>query len=68
MRVTALVFAVALVTAGSASAQDWELYTSTQDGFKIDFPGQPKITTTTWKSEYGYDLPARVYTVEKGKE
>lgn len=68
MRVTTFVFAVALLAAGSAYAQDWELYTSIQDGFKIDFPGQPKISQITWKSEYGYDLPARVYTVEKGKE
>ena len=43
MRVTAIVFAVALSIAGSASAQEWEQYVSTQDGFKIDFPGQPKI-------------------------
>ena len=39
MRVTAIVFAVALSIAGSASAQEWEQYVSTQDGFKIDFPG-----------------------------
>jgi len=68
MRVTAIVFAVALLTAGSASAQDWEQYTSIQDGFKIDFPGQPKVAEIKWKSEYGYELPARVYTVDKGKE
>ena len=48
MRVTAFVIGVTLLAAGSAFAQDWEQYTSIQDGFKIDFPGQPKITTTTW--------------------
>jgi hypothetical protein len=68
MRVTALVFAVALTIAASASAQEWDQFVSTQDGFKVDFPGQPKVTETTWKSEYGYDLPARVYTADKGKE
>ena len=68
MRVTTIVFAVALSIAGSASAQDWEQYTSIQDGFKIDFPGQPKVAEIKWKSEYGYELPARVYTVDKGKE
>lgn len=68
MRVTAIVFAVAVLVAASASAQEWDQYVSTQDGFKVDFPGQPKVTETTWKSEYGYDLPARVYTVDKGKE
>jgi hypothetical protein len=68
MRVIAIAFAVALLAAASASAQDWEQYVSTQDGFKVDFPGQPKITETTWKSEYGYMLPARVFTADKGKE
>ena len=32
------------------------------------FPGQPKVTTTTWKSEFDYMLPARVYSAEKGRE
>ena len=68
MRVTTLVFAVALSIAGSASAQDWEQYVSTKDGFKVDFPGPPKVTETTWKSEYNYTLPARVFTVDKGRE
>ena len=61
MRATVIVLAAALVTAPSASAQEWEQYVSTQDGFKVDFPGPPKITETTWKSEYEYALPARVY-------
>lgn len=68
MRVTSLAFAVALSVAGSASAQEWEQYVSTQDGFKVDFPGQPKVAETTWKSEYDYMLPARVYSVDKGRE
>jgi len=68
MRVTTIVFAVALSIAGAASAQEWDQFVSTKDGFKIDFPGQPKIAETTWMSEYGYMLPARVYTVDKGKE
>ena len=67
MRVTAIVFAVTLSIAGSASAQEWDQYVSTKDGFKVDFPGQPKITETTYKSEYGYMLPARVYIADMGK-
>lgn len=65
-----LSFAVVLVLsmAGGAAAQDWAEYQNIQDGFKVDFPGQPKITETTWKSEYDYTLPARVYTAERGKE
>ena len=68
MRATALVFALMLSIARPAFAQEWDQYINTEDGFKVDFPGQPKITQTTWKSEYGYMLPARVYSVDKGKE
>ena len=68
MRTTVLVFALMLSVSGAAAAQEWELYVSTQDGFKVDFPGQPKVTATTWKSEYDYMLPARVYSVDKGRE
>ena len=68
MRILTIAFAVTLATATVAIAQDWTEYQNVQDGFKIDFPGQPKITETTWTSEYGYKLPARVYSAERGKE
>ena len=51
MRVTAFVFALVLSMAGSAAAQEWDLYTNIQDGFKVNFPGQPKIAETTWTSQ-----------------
>ena len=57
-----------LSVCGSAFAQEWAEYQNIQDGFKIDFPGQPKVTTLTWKSEHGFMLPARVYSVDRGKE
>jgi hypothetical protein len=68
MRAATFVFALVLSMAGSAVAQDWDQFTSTQDGFKLDFPGAPKVTQTTWKSEYGFMLPADVYSVDKGRE
>ncbi len=68
MRVIALVLASVLCVLTPAFAQDWELYTSNEDGFKLDFPGTPKMTQTTFKSEYGADLPAHVYTANKGQE
>src|ERR1051325_4369575 len=68
MRVTALLLASVLWVCGSPFAQDWELYTNNEDGFKLDFPGAPKVTTTTFKSEYGADLPAHVYTAATGQE
>jgi hypothetical protein len=67
MRVVPLA-SVLVLAAGVAFAQDWTEFQNVQDGFKIDFPGQPKVTETTWTSEYGYKLPARVYNAERGRE
>ena len=50
------------------SAQDWDLYVNKEDGFKVDFPAPPKMTETTFKSEYGADLPTHVYSAMKGQE
>jgi len=68
MRITALVFALVLSISAPAVAQQWEEYVNTQDGFKVNFPGQPKVTETTWKSQLDYSLPGRVYSVDKGRE
>jgi hypothetical protein len=67
MRVAPLmIFAMVLSVSGPALAQDWDVYTNTGDGFKVDFPGQPKITTTTFKSEYGAQLPTHIYSATSG--
>ena len=68
MRGTTFVFALVLSMARPAVAQDWAEYQNVQDGFKVDFPGQPKVTETTWKSQFDYTLPARVYSAERGRE
>ena len=68
MRATISVFALVLSVSAPAVAQDWIEYQNVQDGFKINFPGQPKIAATTWASEFGYTLPARVYSAELPKE
>ena len=68
MRVTAVILASALLPPASAFAQDWTEYINKDDGFRVDFPGQPTITSTTYKSEYGADLPARVYSVVRGPD
>ena len=59
---------VAVVTVSPAFAQEWTEYQNVQDGFKVVFPGQPKVSESRWTSEYGYPLPARVYTAERGRE
>jgi hypothetical protein len=66
MRATPLVFTLLLALTAPAAAQDWIEYQNNQDGFKADFPGQPKVTDSTWTSEQGYVLPARVYSAEMG--
>jgi hypothetical protein len=67
MRVTAFVIAL-LVFAGPVFAQEWDQYTNLQDGFRINFPGQPKVTQDTWTSQLNYKLPMKVYSAEKGQE
>ena len=69
MRVLTAVLVVALVlSAGSAAAQDWTEFVSARDGFRVNFPGQPKVQGTTYTSEFGYTLPARVFSTERGRE
>lgn len=68
MRTTAFIFVSMLMAAPVIQAQDWAEYVNAQDGFKINFPGQPKISQITWKSQMDYTLPARVYSAERGRE
>ncbi len=59
---------LALLLPGYATAQDWEEFVSLQDQIAINFPGKPRVTEMTWQSQLGYQLPARVYSAEKGQE
>jgi hypothetical protein len=68
MRMSALVFALLVSLSEPAVAQGWEEYVNIQDGFKVNFPGPPRVTETTWKSQLDYVLPARVYSAERGRE
>jgi hypothetical protein len=42
-------------------------FTSNGDFFTLKFPSQPEVTETTYRSEYGADLPARTYLATQGK-
>jgi hypothetical protein len=56
--------ALVLATAGPLFAQEeYTEFASKEERFTVTFPGKPVITETTWTSEYGAVLPARVYTV-----
>jgi hypothetical protein len=43
-------------------------FQSIQDGFKTVFPGQPRVSEITWKTEFDYMLPGRVYSAERNGE
>jgi hypothetical protein len=68
MRARALAFALLLSIPALAFAQEWEEYTSLQDGFRLNFPGQPKVNEITWTSQLNYVLPGRVYSAERNGE
>lgn len=67
MRVNVIFFALLLSMPGMAAAQGWEPYFSQQDRFSVNMPGQPRISETTWRSQLGYTLPARVYSAERAR-
>jgi hypothetical protein len=65
MRVLFLVIAICI--AAPLFAQEWIEFANREDRFTCNFPTQPKITQTTYKSEFGADLPAHIYSSEQGK-
>jgi hypothetical protein len=68
MRLTPLISAALVLSiSGPSFAQEWIEFASRDDRFTCNFPGQPKITETTYRSEYGADLPARVYSATQGQ-
>ena len=49
-----------------AFAQEWKEFTSKEDRFTANFPGDPVMTKAVWNSEYGAVLEAHVYTGKEG--
>ena len=69
MRLHQLTIAAALLLVSTqAVAQEWVEYTNTQDRFTVNLPSQPTVRDFTYTSWLEAKLPARVYTVERGKE
>jgi len=67
MRLIVFVATASILSAsGPVFGQDWIEYANREDRFTCNFPGQPTVSETTWVSEYGADLPARVYEAELG--
>ena len=57
--------AVMLTMAAPALAQEWTEFVSRDDRFTINFPGPPRIAETTYTSQFGADLPSRVYSATR---
>src|SRR5262245_36488380 len=69
MRFSPLVAVTLLIwlSAAASAQEEWIEFVSKEDRFTSNFPGQPKVTQTTYMSQYGAELPARVYSAEQGK-
>ena len=67
MRVMPLISAaLVLGLSGTSFAQEFKEFQSKEERFSIIFPGTPTITETTWISQFGNILPARVYNGPEG--
>jgi len=67
MRLTPLISSMLVVAmSGTAWAQEWGEFLSKEERFTCNFPGTPTITETTWTSQFGAILPARVYSGTQG--
>jgi hypothetical protein len=58
--------ALVLALSGTSFAQEWTEFVSREDRFAISVPGQPKVTETTWMSQFSAILPARIYSGTQG--
>ena len=68
MRLVILVSAALTISLSTtAFAQEWIEFASREERITCLFPGQPKVTETTWVSEYGAILPARLYSAAQGQ-
>jgi hypothetical protein len=63
-----LMAALVLSVCGSAAAQEWNTYTSMEDGFRVHAPCEFGIEDTMWDSEYGAVMPARIYSCDAGPQ
>jgi len=64
MRRMCLIAAVMLFVSSTGFSQEFSPFASKTDMFAAAFPGEPRMESTTWKTEYGLSLPERVYSVD----
>ena len=67
MRLYRILAAIAIVLmSGPAVAQGWTEFVSKDDRFTTNFPGAPEVKESTYRSQFGADLPSRVYSATRG--
>ena len=64
MRLSSFAAAFIVLISAPATAQEWQEFESRQDRFTCNFPGAPQVTETTFMSQFGHRLSARLYSVE----
>jgi hypothetical protein len=65
-RIALIAAASILFISAPVFAQEWIEYASQQDLFTVNFPSQPKVQEITYTTEYGINLPGRVYSAVDG--
>jgi hypothetical protein len=68
MRGSFIAAALALIVSGPVYAQTaWEEFRDQQELFSVNFPGEPKVESITYKTEKGTSLPAKVYSAKDAR-
>lgn len=62
----AALLAVGFSTSAFAQAE-WAEFVDRNDHFTVNFPGDPKVDTITYKTEKGTSLPAHIYTAQDSR-
>ena len=62
----ALLTAGALAASQPAAAQSWKEYSYPEQVFRVSFPADPKVETTTYQAPGGVSAPAHVYSAIQG--
>jgi hypothetical protein len=63
----AAIVAAGALPAAPAFAQEWIQFVSKADLFGVNFPSEPKTQETTFATEFGIMLPARIYSADAGQ-
>lgn len=55
--------AMSLAASTLAFAQDWQTFVDREEFFAVNIPGEPEVTDVFYASEWGGQLPAKIYSL-----